>query len=65
MGAEDFSYYSQEVPSTFYRSGIRNEERGIVNSVHHPSFDIDEEALITGAGLFAYLGIKALEGDIS
>ncbi len=65
MAAEDFSYYSQEVPSCFYRLGIRNEERGIVNSVHHPAFDIDEEALITGAGLFAYLGLKALEGDIS
>lgn len=64
MAAEDFSYYSQEVPSTFYRLGIRNEERGIVNSVHHPAFDIDEDALLTGAGLFAYLGIKALEGDI-
>ncbi len=65
MAAEDFSYYSQEVPSCFYRLGIRNEERGIINSVHHPAFDIDEEALITGAGLFAYLGLKALEGDIS
>ena len=65
MAAEDFSYYSQEVPSCFYRLGIRNEERGIINGVHHPAFDIDEEALITGSGLFAYLGIKALEGDIS
>jgi amidohydrolase len=28
MAAEDFSYYSQEVPSCFYRLGTRNMEKG-------------------------------------
>jgi len=60
MAAEDFAYYSQEVPSCFYRLGVRNEEKGIVNSVHHPAFDADEEALENGAGLFAWLAIKEM-----
>lgn len=60
MAAEDFSYYSQEVPSCFYRLGTRNLEKGTHYSVHHPSFDIDEDALEIGAGLMAQLAIEAL-----
>lgn len=60
MAAEDFAYYSQEVPSCFYRLGVRNESRGIVHSVHHPAFDVDEEALENGCGLFAWLAVEEL-----
>ncbi len=60
MAAEDFSYYSQEIPACFYRLGIRNEDRGITSSVHTPTFDIDEDALPVGAGLMAWLAIKEL-----
>lgn len=63
MAAEDFAYYSQEVPSCFYRLGVRNESRGIVNSVHHPAFDIDEDALENGAGLLAWLAVCELQKD--
>lgn len=60
MAAEDFSYYSQQMPACFYRLGTRNEERGIVSSVHTPTFDIDEKALEIGAGLMAWLAISEL-----
>ncbi len=60
MAAEDFSFYSQQVPSCFYRLGVRNEEKGIVHSVHTPAFDIDETALPDGAGLLAYMAIREL-----
>jgi metal-dependent amidase/aminoacylase/carboxypeptidase family protein len=61
MAAEDFAYYSQEVPSCFYRLGVRNEDKGIVNSVHHPAFDADEDALEDGAGLLAWLAVQELK----
>lgn len=61
MGAEDFAYYSQQVPACFYRLGTRNEARGIVSSVHTPTFDIDEAALETGMGLMAYVALQELE----
>lgn len=48
LTSEDFSYYSQEVPTCFFRIGVRNEEKGIVHSVHHPRFNIEPEALKTG-----------------
>ncbi|PHX91913.1 MAG: N-acyl-L-amino acid amidohydrolase [Flavobacteriales bacterium] len=60
MAAEDFSYYSQAVPSCFYRLGTRNEAKKTTFSVHHPSFDIDEDALIHGCGLMAWLAIQEL-----
>jgi amidohydrolase len=60
MAAEDFAYYSQIIPACFYRLGTRNEEKGIVSSVHTPTFDIDENALEIGSGLMAYLAIREL-----
>ncbi|GIV36589.1 MAG: N-acyl-L-amino acid amidohydrolase [Cyclobacteriaceae bacterium] len=60
MGSEDFAYYSQQIPAAFYRLGTRNEERGITAYVHTPVFDIDEDALVTGMGLMAWLAISEL-----
>lgn len=48
LTAEDFSFYSQEIPVCFFRLGVRNEALGIIHGVHHPKFDIDENALKTG-----------------
>ncbi|GAB5419354.1 MAG: M20 family metallopeptidase [Crocinitomicaceae bacterium] len=53
LTAEDFSYYSQEVPACFFRLGVRNEKEGIVHGVHHPRFDIDPEALRMGMQMMA------------
>jgi amidohydrolase len=58
MAAEDFSYYTQEMPGCFYRLGTRNEAKGIVSGVHTPTFDIDEDALEIGCGLMAWLAVK-------
>jgi amidohydrolase len=61
LTAEDFSYYSQEMPACFYRLGTGNVERGITSPVHSDTFDIDEEALKVGAGLMAWLAVQELE----
>jgi len=61
MAAEDFSYYTQEMPGCFYRLGIRNEAKGITAGVHTPNFNIDEDALEVGAGLMAYLALQELK----
>ena len=60
MAAEDFAYYSQLSDSCFYLLGIGNRQKGIVSSLHTPTFDIDENALITGVGLMAYIAVKQL-----
>lgn len=56
MGAEDFGYYTQQIPGCFYRLGVRNEEAGIVHNVHTPLFNIDENAIEIGMGMMAWLG---------
>lgn len=61
MTAEDFAYYSQLVPSCFYRLGVRNEEKGITANLHTTNFDIDEAALEPGVGVMAWLAYKELK----
>jgi len=58
MTAEDFSYYSQQVPSCFYRLGTANKSDGIIHGLHTSRFNIDESSLKLGMGLMAYLAIK-------
>jgi amidohydrolase len=60
LGSEDFSYYSHQIPASFYRLGTRNESKGITSYVHTPTFDIDETALSIGPGLMAWMAVKEL-----
>jgi amidohydrolase len=60
MAAEDFAYYTQHLDACFYRLGTRNEERGIISSVHTPTFDVDEQALEIGSGLMSWLTLAEL-----
>lgn len=55
MTAEDFAFYSQQIPACFYRLGTRNEKAGIISGVHTPTFDISENSLETGTGLMAWI----------
>jgi amidohydrolase len=60
LGAEDFAYYSQVVPASFYRLGTRNDAKGITSYVHTPTFDIDEDALKISSGLMAWMAASEL-----
>jgi amidohydrolase len=55
MTAEDFSFYSQNVPACFFRLGVRNEEIQAIYGVHNSKFAVDENAIETGMKIF--LGI--------
>lgn len=56
MGAEDFGYYTRQIPGCFYRLGVMNVEKGIMAGVHTPLFNIDESAIEIGVGMMAWLG---------
>ncbi len=60
LGSEDFAYYSQVIPASFYRLGTRNEAKGITSYVHTPTFNIDEDALAIGPGLMAWMALREL-----
>lgn len=59
MGGEDFAYYLEKVPGTFFFTGAQPAEP---YPHHHPKFDIDESALLVAAKT---LGAAALDYQTS
>jgi len=58
MGAEDFAYYSHQIPGCFFRLGAGNLSKGISSGVHTPTFNIDESAIEIGMGMMAWLATQ-------
>lgn len=56
MTAEDFGFFSQQYPSTFYRFGIQGKKTS--TGLHTSTFLIDEEALKTSVGTITYLALR-------
>ncbi|TNE74319.1 amidohydrolase [bacterium] len=54
MGAEDFAWYTESVPSLFLRLGTRNGD-ATAWPLHHSLFDIDEAAIQTAVQNASYL----------
>lgn len=57
MGAEDFAFYSHQIPACFFRLGTGNKEKNISSNVHTPTFDIDERAIEGGIGMMVWLAV--------
>lgn len=58
MGGEDFSFYTHKVPGVFFRLGVRNEAKEAVYPLHHPLFDIDEDALPLGVAMLSMVALN-------
>jgi amidohydrolase len=58
MGGEDFAYYLEHVPGTFFFTGAQHPDWEIAYPHHHPKFNIDERAMLIAAQT---LGKAALE----
>ncbi len=56
MGGEDFAYYLQKVPGTFFFTGAMPD--GEVFPHHHPKFDFKEEAMLIAAKTLAAAAIN-------
>lgn len=52
LGGEDFSYYLQRVPGSFFYTGTRNENFKADFPHHHPKFDIDEKGMLNAVKVF-------------
>lgn len=57
LGAEDFSLYLQHAPGTMFRLGVGQPDT-VNYPLHHPLFEIDESAIITGVVTLAYTACK-------
>ncbi len=60
MTAEDFAYYLQECPGTFWQIGTGTPEDDKGNTLHSPTFNPEERALEIGSGLLAYAAGRLL-----
>jgi amidohydrolase len=58
LGAEDFSLYLEHAPGAMFRLGVGYKERAINHPLHHPQFDVDESAIVTGVVTLAYSAYK-------
>jgi len=65
MGSEDFAFYGRHIPSCFFRLGTRNQQLGYTFSVHHPKFNIDENALKTGMQIMCLSALQPFTEDMS
>ncbi len=60
MGVEDFSFFVQERPGSFYHLGCGNPRKGITAALHSNAFDIDEGCLPIGVAMQAGLVARLL-----
>lgn len=60
MTAEDFAYFSQKYPTTFYRLGVQGKDNPAPSPLHSQTFLVDESALKTSLGTMAWIALNFL-----
>ena len=63
MTSEDFGFFTQEYPCSFFRFGVRGEINANTGGLHSSTFQIDDKALQTGMGGMAWLAWKFMKED--
>ncbi|MBW4546934.1 MAG: amidohydrolase [Symplocastrum torsivum CPER-KK1] len=53
LGSEDFAIYLQHAPGTMFRLGVGFRDKQNY-PLHHPQFEVDESAIVTGVVTLAY-----------
>jgi amidohydrolase len=53
MASEDMGFILEEIPGCYFFIGAGNEEKGFNYPHHHPRFDFDERAMVTGVAAMA------------
>ncbi len=57
MGAEDFAYFTEQIPGALFRLGTSNKAKGLTAKLHSSDFDVDEKALEVGVKTLAWLSV--------
>ena len=60
MGGDDFSYFLQQIPGAMFVLGTSDGTERTSHPLHHPRFDIDENALTAGAAILALSALELL-----
>jgi amidohydrolase len=62
LGAEDFSMYLEHAPGMMFRLGIGHKDKRNY-PLHHPLFEADESAIVTGVVTLAYAAYQYWQGS--
>ena len=57
LGAEDFSLFLEHAPGSMFRLGVGYRDRSNY-PLHHPEFEVDESAIVTGVVTLAHAACK-------
>lgn len=60
MTADDFAFYSHQVPGCYFRLGTNLNNEKYTASVHNAHFDIEPKAMLTGVGTMTYAAMQLL-----
>ena len=60
MTSEDFAFFTQQYPATFYRFGVKGEVNKNTGGLHSADFVVDEKALPIGFGGMAWIAYRFL-----
>ena len=63
--ADDFGFYSEKVPSVYFRLGVHEAAAGEAFALHHPRLNVDERALPMGAAVLVGSVLGFLSGERS
>jgi amidohydrolase len=53
MGSEDMAFMMEDIPGCYFFIGSADHEQGLDAGHHHPKFDFNEDALVSGSALMA------------
>jgi amidohydrolase len=57
MGGEDFAFFLERIPGSYFFLGVSDGRRGGYPSLHHPGFDFNDNALESGMKMFVHAAL--------
>ncbi|QMS85322.1 M20 metallopeptidase family protein [Candidatus Xianfuyuplasma coldseepsis] len=61
MGGEDFSYYLQKKPGSYFWLGGRDPKQETIYYNHNPKFDVDESSFVIGMAMHVNIAFEFLK----
>ncbi len=65
MTAEDFGYYTHELPAIFYRFGVKQQAPNKTGALHTSYFNLNEKGLKPATELLTWLSVRFLNTKVS
>jgi metal-dependent amidase/aminoacylase/carboxypeptidase family protein len=60
---DDFAYFQEQIPGTYFLLGGSNFDQGIIAMPHAPNFAVDESCIKTGVNYFSSIIIERINNN--